>query len=221
MSYNTAVSDSKYWKITFDANSINIGDNIEVYWACPMIEQKDIDKPSFYITNSRGTTLETGGGWKDLSNINDGSLSSNTMSFDRDSNGSLIFNGTSDLVGGLNQGLHVCFSQGNNSLLYLNGIPNDYYTYGGDLGNIGWVLSTFRFKNSNGSRTIYKNTTNISTFGPNQTSTPFGQSSTFTIGTVGINWMQGSLSNIMFYNRYITNNELTQNYNALKSRFTN
>lgn len=99
MSYNTAVSDAKYWKITLDANSINIGDNIEVLWTCPMIEQKDIDKPSFYTTNTRGTTIVTGGGWKDLSNnTNDGSLSVNTMSFNRDNIGSLIFNGTSDYV---------------------------------------------------------------------------------------------------------------------------
>ncbi len=98
-SYNTAVSDSKYWKITFDANSINIGDNIEVYWACPMIEQKDIDKPSFYTTNSRGTTLETGGGWKDISgNRISGELSDSSMIFDSDDNGSIFFDNNDDYI---------------------------------------------------------------------------------------------------------------------------
>lgn len=99
MAYNTAVSDSKYWKITFDPDSINIGDNLDIYWTCPMIEQKSINTPSFYTPNVRGTTTATGGGWKDLSNnTNDGSLSVNTMSFNRDNIGSLIFNGISDYV---------------------------------------------------------------------------------------------------------------------------
>jgi len=123
------------------------------------------------------------------------------------------------LLGGINAGCDVCYVQGNNSLLYLNGGVNDYYTYGGDLGNIGWTLATFRFRNSDGSRTIYRNTTNISTGGPNNTSTPSGLASTFTIGFGGSGYMQGNLAQMLIYNRYITDTELTSIYDNTRARY--
>ena len=123
------------------------------------------------------------------------------------------------LLGGLNSSLHVCYVQGNNSLLYLNGGSNNYYTYGGDLGNIGWTLATFRFKNSDGSRTIYRNTANISTGGPNATSTPSGQSTEFTIGSGGSGFMEGNLAQMLIYNRYITDTELTTIFDNTRKRY--
>lgn len=119
------------------------------------------------------------------------------------------------LVTGLNNALHVCYSQGNNSLLYLNSGVDDYYTYGGDLGGIGWVFATFRFRNSDGYRTIYRNTTNITTTGPNSTSTPSGQNATFTL----FNLLQGDVSQISIYNKVLTDAEIEQNFNASKGRF--
>lgn len=124
------------------------------------------------------------------------------------------------LLAGLNAALHVCYVQGNNSLLYLNSGSNDYYTYGGDLGNIGWTLATFRFKNSDGSRTIYRNTANISTSGPNLTSTPAGQASTFFIGgNGGSGFMEGNLGQMLIYNRYITDTELTTIFENTRKRY--
>lgn len=123
------------------------------------------------------------------------------------------------LVGGLNQGCDVCYTQGNNSLLYLNSGVNDYYTYGGDLGNVGWTLATFRFRNSDGARTIYRDKTNISTGGPNATSTPSGQSSTFYLGFGGSGYLQGNVGPLLIYKRYITDAELAQNFNALRGRY--
>jgi hypothetical protein len=124
---------------------------------------------------------------------------------------------TQTLIGGLNSGVHLdWFNSG--TLLYLNSGANDYYTYGSSINNTGWCLITFRFRNSDGSRTIYKNTTNITTSGPNNTSTPSGQSATFTIGSGG-GYMEGNISQIIIYNRYITDTEISQNYNAQKSRF--
>jgi hypothetical protein len=124
------------------------------------------------------------------------------------------------LLAGLNAALHVCYVQGNNSLLYLNSGTNDYYTYGGDLGNIGWTLATFRFKNSDGSRTIYRNTTNISTGGPNNTFTPAGQASTFFIGgNGGSGFMQGNLAQMLIYNRVILDTELTTIFENTRKRF--
>jgi hypothetical protein len=128
------------------------------------------------------------------------------------------------LLGGLNLGLYVCYSQGNNSLLALNDSSGgDYYTYGGDLGGIGWVLVSFIFKNLTGERYIYRNGVNITTSGPNVSSNPFGISSTLVIGQISTGNLtrafQGLLSNIQIYNRALSPSEVLQNYNAAKSKF--
>jgi hypothetical protein len=111
------------------------------------------------------------------------------------------------LVGGLNNGVYVVYSA-DRTLLYLNGGVNDYYTYGGDLSDVGWVMATFRFRNSDGYRTIWKNGISITTSGPNNTSTPSGIGNTLYIG----DGMDGSLSNILIYDRVISDTEVLQNY---------
>ena len=111
------------------------------------------------------------------------------------------------LVGGLNNGVYVVYSA-DKTLLYLNGGVNDYYTYGGDLSDVGWVMATFRFRNSDGYRTIWKNGISITTSGPNNTSTPSGIGNTLYIG----DGMDGSLSNILIYDRVISDTEVLQNY---------
>ena len=123
------------------------------------------------------------------------------------------------LVGGLAVGQYIEFVQGNNSLLYLNSGANDYYTYGGQFTAQGWVLATFRFNNATGDRQILRNLSNISTGGPNNTFTPGGQASTFTIGSNSSDTILGKVGNVLFYNRYLSDAELTQNYNATKGRF--
>lgn len=128
------------------------------------------------------------------------------------------------LLGGLNMGLYVCYSQGNNSLLYLNNTyGGDYYTYGGDLGGIGWVLVTFIFKNLTGERYIYRNGVNITTTGPNVSSNPLGISPTLVIGQISTgnltSGFQGLLSNIQIYNRALSSQEVLQNYNTTKSKY--
>lgn len=116
----------------------------------------------------------------------------------------------------INFGIGLYPSYGtNNSLLYLNSGANDYYTYGGDVGGLGWKYITFRFNNSNGTRTIYSNAANISTSGPNNTSTPVALNATSTIASN----LRGNLSKLEIYNRMLTDNEVQQNFNALRSRF--
>ena len=124
------------------------------------------------------------------------------------------------LVDGLASGLWIEYVQGDNSLLYLNGGVNDYYTYGGQFTNQGWVLATFRFNNANGDRQIWRNTTIIGNAnGPNYTSTPASQGGTFTIGSNGSSTILGKVANVLIYNRYLTDNEIQQNYNAYQNRF--
>ena len=118
------------------------------------------------------------------------------------------------LITGLNFGLYLTTGS-NSSLLYLNGGVNDYYTYGGAIGGVGWCQVVFRFRNSDGARTIYKNGVNISTGGPNLTSIPSGNLGTLTLGTS----VNGLISNTMIYNRYITDAEVLQNFNALRGRY--
>lgn len=119
------------------------------------------------------------------------------------------------LLTGINNALYLT-TGANSTLLYLNGGVNDYYMYGGAIGGVGWCQVAYRFKNSTGARTIYKNGVNISTSGPNASSTPIGNSGTFTLGTS----INGSVSTIMIYNRYISDNELIRNFNATRGRYS-
>jgi hypothetical protein len=118
------------------------------------------------------------------------------------------------LISGLNDGVAVEWYD-SGTLLYLNDGANDYYTYGSSIEGSGWVYLTFLFRNSDGYRKIFKNTTDITTSGPNKTSTPSGQSGTFTIS----NNMRGKISSISIYNRVLSSTEIAQNYNAQKTRF--
>lgn len=114
----------------------------------------------------------------------------------------------------LNSGIYPSYGT-NNSLLYLNAGANDYYTYGGDIGALGWRYVTFRFRNSDGYRTIYSNAVNISTGGPNNTSTPAGNPGTLTLGSN----LRGNLATLEIYNRVLTDTEVTANFNADRGRF--
>lgn len=118
------------------------------------------------------------------------------------------------LISGLNNGIFVEFVD-SGTLLYLNSGANDYYTYGNSIEGSGWVMLTFLFRNSDGYRKIYNNLIDITTSGPNNTSTPAGNSATFTIA----NNMRGKIAQIMMYDRLLTVAEIAQNYNATKDRF--
>ncbi len=122
------------------------------------------------------------------------------------------------LVGGLNRGVHVVWSY-QRPLLYLNCCTDDYYTYGSAIDEDSWFMITFRFNNATGERTIYKNTTNINTSGPNRTFTPSGQQATFTIGRSSYGDFEGNISHIVFYDRYISDAELQQNFDATRERY--
>ena len=120
------------------------------------------------------------------------------------------------LVEGLNSGVAADWYSVA-PLLYLNGGANDYYRYGsgGSYINGGIINLTFRFKNSSGERILTKNGVDISGSGPNNTSTPSGQSANFRIGYT----MKGNIHFLQIYNRKLTDAEILQNYNATKNRF--
>jgi hypothetical protein len=126
-------------------------------------------------------------------------------------------NVTQTLISGLNLGIHLNWFGSNRPLLYLNSGPNDYYIYGENnlIVDKGWVHVCFSFRNSEGYRKIFINSVDKSAFGPNNTSTPSGIESTFTVGS-GLN---GNLTNIDMYNRVLSQTEITTIYNATKSRY--
>ena len=116
----------------------------------------------------------------------------------------------------INFGIGLYPSYGtNNSLLYLNSGANDYYTYGGDIGALGWKYITFRFNNLTGARTIYSNGVDISTGGPNATFTPVALNATSTIASN----LRGNLATLEIYNRMLTDAQVIQNFNAYRVRY--
>ncbi len=113
----------------------------------------------------------------------------------------------------LNNGIHLVYSTTNKLLLYLNDGTNDYYDYGNyNLQDNAWHHIAFVFKNSTGVREIYIDGVDVSTTGPNMTSTPTGIPPTITIGS----GVLGLLDDIRIYNRQLSAQEVRGMYNAGK-----
>jgi hypothetical protein len=96
--FYSSVSDSKFWKITFDVSNLQVNDVIKTYWTAPMLEQHNRDLPSKFVIGTRGTTVETGGGWVDRSGNNNHGELVNGPIFNSDNLGSIEFDGVNDYV---------------------------------------------------------------------------------------------------------------------------
>lgn len=92
--FYSSLSDSKFWKITFDVSNLQVGQVIKTYWAAPMIEQRSFLFPSEFVIGTRGGTKATGGGWTDLSKKNNHATFINGPFFNRLNAGSLVFDGS-------------------------------------------------------------------------------------------------------------------------------
>lgn len=97
-SYHTALSDSKYWKITFDTTGVQVGQVIKTYWAAPMLEQRSTIFPTQFTIGTRGTTVAAGGGWADRSGKNLHGELVNNPTFNSSNKGSISFDGTNTYV---------------------------------------------------------------------------------------------------------------------------
>jgi hypothetical protein len=91
-------TDAKFWKVTFNVANLQVGQVIRTYWAAPMIEQKSSLLPSEFVIGTRGATVETGGGWRDLSGRNNNASFVNSPTLNRSGSGSLVFDGTNQSV---------------------------------------------------------------------------------------------------------------------------
>lgn len=119
------------------------------------------------------------------------------------------------ILQGLNNGIAADWYN-NGPLLYLNSGANDYYTYGsGYIGGTGWNNLVYVFDNKKDIRQIYKNGNLIGDHaGPNNTSTPSGQSATWTLGQ-----MQGHISILQVYNKVLSEPEIVRNFELQRNRF--
>jgi len=123
--------------------------------------------------------------------------------------------GTQQLVN-FNNGVNLSQGSTNKLLLYLNSGANDYYDYGNfNLKDNLWHIVSFVFQNSTGKREIYVDGVDVSTTGPNLTSTPSGLLGTLTIGTL----VSGKIGDFRVYDKALSATEEKQNFDALRSRY--
>ncbi len=123
--------------------------------------------------------------------------------------------GTQQLVN-LDLGANLSWYSTNKLLLYLNSGTNDYYDYGNfNLKDDKWHIVTFVFQNSTGRREIYIDGVDVSTTGPNLTSTPSGIPATLTIGTT----LSGKIGDFRLYDRALSPADVSQIYTALRGRY--
>jgi hypothetical protein len=54
--YYTALTDNKFWKVTFDTTNVSTSQVLKTYWCCPMIEQHTTVYPSTFVNGTRSTT---------------------------------------------------------------------------------------------------------------------------------------------------------------------
>ena len=205
--------------------------------------------PPEHMLNSgevRGATVATGGGWADIiGNSNNGELV-NGPTYSSANGGSLIFDGVDDKVstnykpsGARSYFIWVKFSslthpsgyqitgtQEVNAYTYI-GIENGggvyYYAGASTGGNIGnpvtvntWVNLGFALF-PDGSRRVYKNGIEIhyNTGGLGGTAT-----NEFSVGCINNSYhITGNIAQVSIYNRALTAAEVSQNFNATRSRF--
>lgn len=88
--YHSALTDSKFWKITFDTTNLAVGQVIKTYWCCPMIEQHDTAYPSVFSTSTRSATQAI----KDLTGNT--TLTASNLTYGTD--GNFAFDGVSSKI---------------------------------------------------------------------------------------------------------------------------
>ena len=182
--------------------------------------------------------------WTDLAGNNNGTLT-NGPTFDSGDGGSIVFDGVDDYVAAAFNTSGIT-QMTLDVWVYLDNDPSDgtiigkWVTTGSRSFLIWWDIgapANIRFitQNTSAANTVTSNTSNANNSGiklyvnndlketVSHVSTPFTMTSTtdFGIGddtTLSRN-LKGKVSSAKIYNRVLTSTEISQNYNALKSRF--
>jgi hypothetical protein len=155
--FYTALTDNKFWKITFNTSNLQVNDVIRTYWAAPMIEQHSRTFPSKFVIGTRGTTVATGGGWADTSGNNNNGELVNGVGYNINNSGAVVFDGVDDHIVTGNLGsnfsnftVSVWFNP--DSVSSFRNVLDCNYAYNGTTGNIGPRLE---MDNTGGLRWIY------------------------------------------------------------------
>jgi hypothetical protein len=96
--FHSALSDNKFWKITFNTSNLQVNDVIRTYWAAPMLEQTDRIFPPPYTIGTRVARFSGSIGWADLSGNNNHASLFNLPTYNFDNFGSYSFDGIDDIA---------------------------------------------------------------------------------------------------------------------------
>jgi Concanavalin A-like lectin/glucanases superfamily len=245
-SYTTAISDSKYWKLTFDVSNVSVGQILRTYWCCPMIEQHDTVYPSTYVNGTRSNTEAI----KDL--VGSNTITTNSLTYNND--GSFSFNGTSDYITIPQPSIQVSPNRWTISGWIKPNVNQDTFFLTPQSAGVDHFLaltSTGQFRFSITESADVNNRTYYSPAGTvpagswthfsasidnltiklflngvqhiNQTETiPIANwSGNWIIGQRGNNtfWLNGNISGLSVYNKALSDSEVKQNFNALRGRY--
>lgn len=202
--------------------------NYDTYWDNIQVENKQYNTP--YVNGTRGTTVATGGGLKDLSLNGKHAEFNNGPIYSSSKNGSIIMDGVNDVLL-VNQ--NITISTQCTVVMWLASTDSQFLWGIGNSGSYYFGASYFGgnyYHENCGSPTYYIDT--------NQVLSPVGylddnfhmfeakgvNLSTWTklgfldYGTGSWN-MNGKVAMIKIYDRILTAEESMQNYNSNKSRF--
>jgi hypothetical protein len=228
--YYTAVTDNKYWKVTFNTSSLAVGQTASVFWAAPMIEQIYSYTPSPFALTS-GSTLSNGtltngttwnkGGWFELDGVDDyieiptNTNLRNPLTVCALINTSVVTGSNQVFYGPLANGSDNWISVSNNNLqLYATERSdiNNFFIVGSTfISSSRWyhVVGTINYRTSslwlNGN---IERTSSVQAFtiGSWDSTTRIGQRAT---GQFPFN---GKIAQVQTYNKQLTQAEILQNY---------
>jgi hypothetical protein len=237
--YYTALTDNKFWKITFNTTGVIAGQVLRTYWCCPMIEQHDVVYPSTFVNGTRTNTQSI----LDLTRIN--TITATELTYAND--GTFSFDGVNDY---LDCGTNIQIADNFTLEAWHKNINTGYILDQGALGTdpngcLEWTNRglTIQLNNADGTSATgsFSDTTRwnhvVCSFSAGtvkfyingvldstktMTSTAFTPSGMLKIGrrafdTTAI--MSGQLAAVRVYNRVLTDDEVSQNFDALRGRF--
>jgi hypothetical protein len=245
VSYTTAISDSKFWKVTFNVSNLLLNDTIETFWACPMAELKSspVFPSKFLISGTRSNLFSQGGGFRSLTESSIGGDILNGLVYNN--TGTITFDGVDDYIDlgssiqlSNNFTLQVWIRNGNTGYILdqgnIGGDPTGCLewtnrgltlasnnlsgvTADGTITSSVWNNITCSF--SNGETKFYINGKLDSTKTASFSS--FSPTGILKIGRRAFNTssiFSGEMSMIKIYNRVLSDSEIAQNFQALRGR---
>lgn len=244
--YTTALSDSKFWKATFNTANLAAGQPIKTYWCCPMIEQHDTVYPSEFVNGTRSNTQSI----LDLTNTT--TITSGNLTYTN--TGSFNFNGTSNFITVPSPTMPADFftiemvinptslasapvvicpqNAGIDQFIRIdtNGTIVFKLASAGDTGERAYVSTATCQLNQHSHIVCVKNGTSVAIYKDgvltaSSTSDTLASagwgSTTWSIGQIGNStfYFSGTIPLLKAYNRGLTASEVQQNFNAVRGRY--